>query len=171
VSEFVALVYGAAAFLLVVGGALKLVDPSGSVGALRALGVPVEAGRVRLVAAAEVGLGALALALSVPVVAVAVAVSYAAFFGVTAVALARRLPIDSCGCLGRLETPPGVRHLVVLAAGALAAFAEVVAPSPAALERLGEGGGAGVLFGLGVALCTGAAVVAFVTGRRPSTPR
>ncbi|MBM3692145.1 MAG: hypothetical protein FJW77_02430 [Actinobacteria bacterium] len=126
---------------------------------------------MRGIAAAEVALGAVALAVSVPVVAIAVGVSYATFFGVTAVALARRLPIDSCGCLGRLETPPGVRHLVVLGIGVLAAFAEVVDPTPAALERLGERGGAGVLFGLGVALCTGVAVVAFRAGRRPATPR
>jgi hypothetical protein len=59
----------------------------------------------------------------------------------------------------------------VLAAGVLAAFADVADPTPAVLERLGERGGAGVLFGLGVALCTGVAVVAFRAGRRPATPR
>jgi hypothetical protein len=47
----------------------------------------------------------------------------------------------------------------------------VADPTPAVLERLGERGGAGVLFGLGVALCTGVAVVAFRAGRRPATPR
>jgi hypothetical protein len=62
-----------AALLLVVAGAFKLVDPSGTVGALRALGVVVDDARVRVLAGAEAVLGAIALAVSHEVIALAVA--------------------------------------------------------------------------------------------------
>jgi hypothetical protein len=170
-SELTALCYSAGALLLVLAGALKLVDPSGSVGALRALGVEVDDTRVRVLAGAELALGALALAASSAVLAFAVALSYAAFAGVIVLALVREVPIDSCGCLGRLETPPGGRHLVVVGVALFGAVGQVVDPSPSLLERLGDDPGAGVLFTLGVLMLTGAAVVLFRAGRRPSTLR
>lgn len=140
-------------------------------GALRALGVAVDDTRVRVLAGAEVVLGALALAVSSAVLALAVAVSYAGFAVVIVLALVRELPIDSCGCLGRLETPPGGRHLVVVLAALVGALGQVADPTPSLLERLADDAGAGTLFTLGVLMLTGAAVVLFRAGRRPSTLR
>jgi hypothetical protein len=151
----------------VLGGALKTVDPSGSVGALRALGLPVGALAVRVAAVAEVALGALALAVTSALVAALVALSYAAFAAVTVVALRRRLPIDSCGCLGRLETPPSWRHLVVVGVAFAGALAEAVDPSASLLERLGEDGAPGVWFAVGAVALAGVAVMVLRSGRRP----
>jgi len=170
-SELTALCYGAAALLLVLAGALKLVDPSGTVGALRALGVVVDDARVRVLAGAEMALGALALAVANEVIALAVALSYAGFALVIVVALVRELPIDSCGCLGRLETPPGGRHLVVVGVALLGALGEAAEPSASLLQRLGDDPADGVLFTLGVLMLTAAAVLAFRVGRRPSMRR
>ncbi len=100
-----------------------------------------------------------------------VALSYAAFAIFTVVALVRELPIDSCGCLGRLETPPGGRHLVVIGVALAGALAETADPTASMLERLSDDAGSGVLFCLGVLMLTGAAMVLFRAGRRPSTPR
>lgn len=147
-----------------VGGALKVVDPSGTVGAARALGLAVGDGSVRVLAAGEVVLGGVALAVSAPWIAALVAASYVGFAGLTGVALARRLPIDSCGCLGRLETPPSWRHLLVLVAVAGGSVGSVLAPRPALLERVGDGGAVFVLVTL---LATLGAVVSFRSGRRP----
>ena len=152
-----------------VGGALKLVDPSGTVGALRALGLPLATNRVRVLAGVEVILGMLAWSVSSGVLSVLVALSYAAFFGVTTVALVRRLPIDSCGCLGRLETPPSWRHLVVLGLGFLGALGVTVDPRPALFERVGDGA-AGVALAVLVVVGMLIAIAVMRIGRRPWEP-
>lgn len=149
-----------------IGGALKLVDPSGSVGALRALGAPVGPGFVRVVAAAEFVLGLLALTMTSAVVAVLVALSYAGFLAVTVVALIRRLPIDSCGCLGRLETPPSWRHLVVLGVAFVGAAGATIDPDASLLERLTDDGGSGIVLTLIVLAATAVGVVVMRMGRR-----
>ena len=148
------------------GGALKVVDPSGTVGAARALGLPAGNGRVRALAATEVVVGALTLAVPGRILAGLVGASYAGFAILTARALVRRLPIDSCGCLGRLETPPSWRHVVVLVVLALGSAAAAVWPSPVLFDRIGGGVG-GLGFALVAVGCTGMAVLAFTTGRRP----
>ena len=170
-STFTALCFGMAALLLVVAGALKLVDPSGTVGALRALGVVVTDTRVRVLAGAEAALGALALAVTNEVVALAVALSYAGFALVIVVALVRELPIDSCGCLGRLETPPGGRHLLVVGVALVGALGEAAEPTASLLQRLGDDPADGLVFTFGVLMLTGAAVLLFRVGRRPSMRR
>ena len=157
--------------LLVVAGALKVVDPTGTIGALRALGVSVDAPGIRVLAGAEVVLGVLALSVSSAVIAVGVALSYLLFGVVTIVAVTRNLPIDSCGCLGRLETPPGGRHLVVIAAAFVGAVAQVLDPDASLLERLTEDGVDGVLFALGACMLALVAIALFRAGRRPSTLR
>jgi hypothetical protein len=151
----------------VLGGALKTVDPSGSVGALRALGLPVGTLTVRVAAGAELGLGASALAVTRALVAVLGALTSAAFAALTVVALCRHLPIDSCGCLGRLETPPSWRHLVVVGAALAGAVAEAVDPGASLLERLGEDGAQGVWFAVGAVALAAVAVLVLRTGRRP----
>ena len=144
---------------------LKVVDPSGTVGAGRALGLPLGDRTVRGLAAAEVVLGGVALAVSGPWIAGLVAISYLGFAALTGLALARRLPIDSCGCLGRLETPPSWRHLLVLVTVSVGASGSALAPRPALLERPGSGG---AVFALAALLVTLGAVGSFRSGRRPA---
>src|SRR5690242_1350092 len=98
------------------------------------MGIPVDDTRVRVMAGAEVVVGALALATASRAVAACVALSYVAFAVFTVVALVRELPIDSCGCLGRLETPPGGRHLVVIGVALFGALGETADPSASMLE-------------------------------------
>jgi hypothetical protein len=151
----------------VIGGALKLIDPSGTVGALRPLRLPSNELLVRGLAAVELALGALALTTTSAVVAVLVAISYVAFIAVTSLALARHLPIDSCGCLGRLETPPSWRHLLVLAVALAGAVGQAVDPSESLLERVLDDGADGVVFALVAAAVTVGAVAFMRIGRRP----
>ena len=94
------------------------------------------------------------------------ALSYAGFLAVTAVALIRRLPIDSCGCLGRLETPPSWRHLVVLGVAFVGAVGATIDPDASLLERLTDDGGPGIVFALVVVAATGVGVVVMRMGRR-----
>jgi hypothetical protein len=152
-----------------VGGALKLVDPSGTVGAMRALGLPLGTDRVRVLAGAEVILGMLAWSVSSRVLTALVALSFAAFFGVTVLALVRKVPIDSCGCLGRLETPPSWRHLVVLGLGFLGALGVTINPRPALFERIDDGP-AGVALAVLVVVGLLIAIGVMRIGRRPWQP-
>ncbi len=58
-----------------------------------------------------------------PALAAVVAASYLAFTGFVVVALARRLPVGSCGCFGRADAPPTVLHVVIDAGAAVCAVA------------------------------------------------
>ena len=153
-----------------VGGALKLVDPSGTVGALRALGLPSGTDRVRVLAGVEVIVGMLAWSVSSRVLSSLVALSYAAFVAVIVLALVRKLPIDSCGCLGKLETPPSWRHLVVLGLGLLGALGVTISPRPALFERIDDGA-AGIALAVLVVVGMLIAIGVMRIGRLPPMPR
>lgn len=115
----------AAAVLLVVAGAPKVLDPADTVRGLRSAGLPGSPGLVRVLAVVEVVAGVAALVGPSRPAAAAVALLYAGFTGFVLLALARGGVVESCGCLGRADTPPTRAHaiatgLVALVAGALA---------------------------------------------------
>ena len=102
-----------ASALLALGGAFKAVDPADTAYAFRALGLPHAPLLVRAGGAAEVVIGVGALAVGGPVFAALVALSYLAFAGFVVVALRSGSPISSCGCFGKVDTPPSVVHVVI----------------------------------------------------------
>ena len=61
----------------------------------------------------EAVLAAIALFTGNPIAAVLVAASYLAFAGFVVVALRRGAAIASCGCFGKVDTPPSVVHVVL----------------------------------------------------------
>lgn len=127
-------VLAGSAVLLVMAGAAKVVDPSRTVGALRALGWPSSEVLVRGAAAGELVLGVAALAVGGPALAMLVAASYLGFAVFVVVALGAGTPLGTCGCFGRVDTEPRATHVVVdvlLAAGAVTAG---VADAPALLD-------------------------------------
>lgn len=115
----------AAAGLLVLAGAPKILDPGDLVRALRSVGLRVPPLLVRLFALTEVVAGLTAIALPGPAPFAAVALLHAGFTVFVLVALTRGGVIASCGCFGRADTPPTRAHaavtgLLALASGALA---------------------------------------------------
>jgi hypothetical protein len=122
-----------AALLLTVAGALKAFDPATTAGALRRAGLPGSPLAVRIGGAVEVVVGVSAIVTGAPLAAALVAVSYLLFTAFVVSALARHLPVGSCGCFGKIDTPPSVIH-VVLNLGAVVAATAVA---------LGPGGGIG----------------------------
>lgn len=120
--------------LLLLAGAQKVLDPVMTVGALRALGLPASLALVRLGAAAELALGALALSIGGPVLWGLVALSFLAFAAFVSVALREGSMIGTCGCFGREDTPPHPLHVAVnlALAGVAATLALRVEGSPAA---------------------------------------
>ena len=112
-----------AALLLAIAGGLKAYDPTMTVGALRAAGRRVPGGVVRSAGGVEAVLAIAAAITGFPVLAGAVGVSYLLFTAFVIVALTRHLPIGTCGCFGRVDTPPSVWHVVVNLGAATSAFA------------------------------------------------
>ena len=72
---------------------------------------------VYALALAEMGTGAWSLLLGGTIAGWAMAILYAAFGLFVAFALHRRIPIASCGCFGKVDTPPSPLHLLLNAAG------------------------------------------------------
>ncbi|HEY3671373.1 MAG TPA: MauE/DoxX family redox-associated membrane protein [Acidimicrobiia bacterium] len=110
--------FAIAAVLLAVGGAAKAIRPRDTALALSAVGITfprVLPGRVvvRIGGAVEVVIGVGALLVAGPVLCALVAVSYLAFAGFVMVALRTGAPISSCGCFGKVDTPPSIVHVVL----------------------------------------------------------
>lgn len=99
--------------LLVLSGGSKVRDPEPTRGALRAASLPSSRGTVYALAGAEILVGASALAFATPIVALAVAAAYLGFAVFVTQALLRRLPLQSCGCFGKSDTPPGRLHVAI----------------------------------------------------------
>ena len=120
--------YLASAALLVAAGASKVLDPMPLMRALMSVGLQVPRRLVQLGALGEVGLGVLAIGTGSRPAAAGVAISYAVFTGFVLVALRRGGVLASCGCFGKVDTPPTATHVAVT--GVLAAVAAVVAVRP-----------------------------------------
>ncbi len=104
----------AAAGLLLVAGAAKVVRPAGTAQALRTQGLPSQPVLVRVLGAVEV-LVALAALLELPHGAALVAAAYAAFTAFVVTALVRDRPLSSCGCFAEPDVPPTPVHAVLTA--------------------------------------------------------
>ena len=127
-----------ASLLLAAAGALKAYHPAPTVGALRTMGLAVPAAAVRVGGGLEAALGVSAAVTGDRVLAALVAVSYVAFTGFVVLALVRRVPIGSCGCFGKEDTPPSPVHLVVNVSAIVAATAVALGPGGSLAEVLGD---------------------------------
>jgi hypothetical protein len=110
--------FAIAAMLLALGGAAKAVRPRDTAQALAAVGIRlprVAPARlvVRVGGAVEAVVGVAALLVGGPVLCALVAVSYVVFAGFVFVALRTGAPISSCGCFGKVDTPPSIVHVVL----------------------------------------------------------
>lgn len=112
--------------LLVVSGIAKLVDPVPTMGALRAAGLPDQRWMVRLLGLTEIVVAVAAIVWGGFAVA-GVAVMYLAFTVFVVVAIRGDLPLSSCGCFGRTDTPPTWLHAGYNASAAAAALAMGIA--------------------------------------------
>jgi hypothetical protein len=159
-----------AALLLVLAGAGKVVDPTMTVGALRALKLPAAPWAVRVGSVVEMALGVLAVTVGGSAVWWAVAVSYLAFGAFVLTALRRGTMIGSCGCFGRDETPPHPLHLALdLGLVAIAALTAVVSPA-APLDAITDAVGAGIALVILTAVALYLLYAAFVELPRTLAP-
>lgn len=106
--------------VLVITGAAKIVKPHDVEKALVALGLPriPYAGLALGIGEVAVGIGALFLS---PALIIQGSL-YLAFAIWVTVALQRNVPLASCGCLGRDDTPPTMSHVVLNVLAAAVSF-------------------------------------------------
>ena len=149
-----------AALLLAAAGVAKAIDPTMTVGALRGFGIPVPSFAVRGLGIVEALLAVAAAVTGAPSLAVGVAGSYLLFSAFVVIARARRLPIGSCGCFGRVDTPPSWLHVVINLAAAASAVAVAVRDGAGLTPTLGHQPLAGIPFLALIAVGTYAAFTA-----------
>lgn len=110
--------FAIAAVLLAGGGGAKAFRPRDTAQALVAVGIrfprvlPARA-VVRVGGAIEAVIGVAALVVGGPLLCALVAASYVAFAAFVGVALRTGAPISSCGCFGKIDTPPSIVHVVL----------------------------------------------------------
>ena len=120
-----------ASLLLVGAGALKAWAPGDTANALRAAGLPRARVLVRIGGVVEVAIGAYAVLAGTRIAGALVAASYLVFAAFVTLALTRDLPISTCGCFGKVDTPPSLVHVGVDAVAAIAGLAVVIDPGVA----------------------------------------
>jgi len=145
-----------AALLLVSGGA-KLADPAPTSGALRVAGMVSGSGVVYTLAMAEIATGAASLLGGGAWGGWAMAALYGGFGVFVAFALRRRLPnlgggpgallpISSCGCFGKADTPPSLVHLFLNIACLGGGVWAAITSGPSLVSVLGDQPMAGLLY-------------------------
>src|SRR5262245_44762666 len=117
-----------ASVVLALAGVRKLADPAPTRGALRQMGLPWRGPVVPLLAVGEIFTGLYATIDGSRLAGLAVLGWYAGFAVFVGVALRRAVPLASCGCLGKPDTPPTVAHLAVNVLYAAVAIAVAVDP-------------------------------------------
>lgn len=98
--------------LLIPSGARKLADPAPTIGALSAARLPVHRMSVYLLGVIEIISGGAGLLSSSAWATGAVLALYLGFTAFVGMALVRRIPLASCGCFGKADTPPTLVHLM-----------------------------------------------------------
>ena len=114
--------FAIAACLLGIAGIAKAAQPAATAGALAALRLPHRRWMVRAGGLAEALLASAALATGNEILAILVALSYAGFALFVAAALSRGTPLSSCGCFGKIDTPPHPMHIALDLLAAAAAI-------------------------------------------------
>lgn len=121
---------GVFSVLLLATGTAKLRHPQYTATALRALRIPGGVFAVVVLGVVEIVVGVASLA-AVSAFAVALqALLYLAFLGWVSYALVKKVPLETCGCLGRDDTPPYWGHVVVNAMGVIASTAHALTITP-----------------------------------------
>jgi hypothetical protein len=127
-----------AAALLGLGGASKALDPDDTARALGVMRLPSARLLVRAGGAVELVIGAGALAFGNRAFAALVGLSYLAFLAFVVMARVRHAPLSSCGCFGKIDTPPSLIHVGVNTLAVVVATAVVLDPGVALPDVLAD---------------------------------
>jgi len=147
----------AAALLLIVAGIAKIVRPVPTTDALASFGLPALPAAVVVLGVVESVVGVLALLVGGPILAVATGALYLGFLAVVWRALVTGA--TTCGCFGRVDSPPSWLHVVGNAGFAAVSFVAVAGQTPA--QVMADQPASGIGFVLGSGVIAGLALVVF----------
>lgn len=116
--------------LLGASGVAKLIDPEPTTGAMAAARLPSSNILSRLLGAVELVAAVTALAVGGWPALLAATGLYLAFAVFTFAALVNRIPLQSCGCFGRDDTPPTSIHAAYNVVSAVTIGILVFGPAP-----------------------------------------
>lgn len=122
--------------VLVAAGFAKVRDPAPTIGALVAASVRVPRSAVLGLGTLEIAAGLAVLVAGGVLAGAATAALYGSFALFVGVALQRNLPVQSCGCFGRGDTPPSALHVVVNLAAAAGTVAFTATGAPSLVDTL-----------------------------------
>ena len=159
--------FAIAACLLAVAGFAKAAQPESTAGALAAMQLPHRRWMVRLGGLVEAGLACAALLTGDVVLALLVAVSYLVFAAFVVAALRAGAPLASCGCLGKIDTPPHAAHVVMDLLAASAAVGVAISGGSSIFHVFAEQPWGGAPFAMLVVI--GVAAAALVMSALPRT--
>jgi hypothetical protein len=149
-----------AAGLLAASGAVKLIRPAPTAGAMYAAGLPGSRVLARGIGAMELLTGIWFLAAPSLASGLTMAALYLVFAGFVTFLVTSRPQASSCGCAGAKDVPPSWIHVALNLVAAGAAFAAAVRP-PAGLPRaLTDLGFAAIPYAVGLVAAAGLAAVA-----------
>lgn len=146
-----------AALLLVLAGAAKMFRPVPTMDLLVSFGLPEVTALAVGIGLAESSVGIAALVVGGPILAAATGVFYLGFLAVVWRALT--VGAKTCGCFGRVNSPPSWLHVVGNAGFAAASFVAVAGNTP--IQVMGDQPASGLGFILGSGVIAGLALVAF----------
>ena len=155
--------FAVVAGVLAVSGVLKLADPAPATQSWRVLPTRLRPAAGVVVAGAEVALAMLALTVTQRGIALAMGLLYG-MFAALSVRRLRTRGTASCGCFGRLATPPSWLHVAsnVLSAG-VASLAAIAGTPPLTKILATQSVGQGVLTLSLAALAAGLAIATVTT--------
>lgn len=116
--------------LLIATGVAKIRRPLETSRALVPLGLPYLSATGLTIGITEVAIGFTAILTSEPVLWALQGAVYSAFGLWVAVAIRRDLPIASCGCVGRDDTPPYWGHVALNLIGSFVSFGAALTAAP-----------------------------------------
>ena len=147
----------AAALLLVVAGLAKVFRPVSTTELLTSFGLPEVPVVVVVIGVVESAVGVLAMVAGGPLLAAATGTLYVGFIVVVTRALATG--VRTCGCFGRVNSPPSWIHVVGNAGFAVTSFVAAAGRTPAQVMADQPANGIGFVLAAGVT--AGLALVAF----------
>lgn len=153
---FVAL-HVAAALLLTLSGLAKILRPAPTAELLASFGLPERQAAVMVIGVVESALGVGVLVVGGPLLAAATGILYVVFVGAVGRALATGA--RSCGCFGRIDSPPSWIHVAGNSVFAVVSFVAVAGRTPA--QIMADQPAGGVAFVLAAGVVAGVALVAF----------
>ena len=155
--DVVVALHVAAALLLIVAGLAKVFRPVPTAELLASFGLPEVPAAVVVIGIVESVVGVLALVTGGHLLAVATGTFYVGFIVVVGRALATGA--ESCGCFGRVDSPPSWIHVVGNAVFAVASFVAAAGRTPA--QVMADQPADGIGFVVGTGLIAGLTLVAF----------